>query len=314
LQPLSILVVSEGCAAVEALCAGIKADGALRLAGRCRTVEEAQQAAVGAAKPDVAVLDLHNFIGIHESLQALKISCNAPLVALDDIAGSALVSLGAEAADFVLLPSHGSDSDVANFTADALERIKAAYLGGNAAEAQAKKRIRLLAVACAQGGPVALACLLSGLSAESPAVLVLQRKARVFTKNYAALLSEMCSCGIAECRDGMELESGKVYLACECGITIEKKGEKLIMRYEAISADALFASAAESLGEEAACVLLSGSGMEGLERAAALGALAIAQNKNALLREPGFQLPGGVLELPLEDIAAAISPCTGLSG
>lgn len=317
MRPLGVLVVSEGCAAVDALCAGITSDKTLRLAGRCRACGDVP-AATGAGKPDVAVLDLRVAADTRESIRMLSMRCGAPVLALGGHAGNALISLDAGAADFVLLPSPGSDSDMANFTADALDRIRAAFFAGEAVAVQggaAKKRIRLLAVACAQGGPVALACLIKRLPKVKPAVLVLQRDANAFSKDYARVLSGMCGCAVAECRDGMELEPGNTYLACDCGVTVEKNGDKLIMHtYEGTSADTLFAAAAEALGSEAACVLISGNGAEGLERAASRGALAIAQNKNALLRELGFKLPGGVLEMPLEDIAAVISPCTGLSG
>jgi hypothetical protein len=54
-------------------------------------------------------------------------------------------------------------------------------------------------------------------------------------------------------------------------------------------------------------VLLSGSGgQKGLERAAARGGLAVVQNKNALLRELGYEAPGGIVELALEDIAVEV--------
>ena len=238
----------------------------------------------------------------------------APVVAMDTAAGDSLQALNAGAADFVLIPLSGSDSDDRLFAADALERIKAASLGGRMIDASkrqfVKEAMRLLTIACSKGGFVPVACMLRNIPEEGPAVLIMQRNPEAFAVGYAEKLSGMCGRQIHVCQDGMELQEGCIYfVGSECRATIKVREGRILLQLGDISGgvDTLFKSMADSLGEEAACVLLSGGdGLGGLKRAAARGGLAIVYNKNSILREIGYKNRNGIVELPLEDITGAI--------
>jgi two-component system chemotaxis response regulator CheB len=318
-QALNILIASQECTAVDLLCARISADTSLRLAGLCRN--ETEVLAAAEAKPDVVALDMRLGGGDGCALiTELRGRCGAAIMAMNITVASALQALDAGAIDFVCIPTDGSDSDCQLFAADAMDRIRTASLSGWAAReggaGRSAQPLRLLVIACSKGGPVPVASLLRRLPKNGPAILVLQRNAGAFADDCIGTLSGMSGHAVIAGLDGVELESGRIYFTddeqCVC---VEKKGGKLTLRLGTMGrrpdggpVDMLFSSIAEALGEEAACVLLSGSGdgYEGLKCAAAHGALAIVQNKNALLRELGYMAPNGIVELPLEDVADAV--------
>jgi two-component system, chemotaxis family, protein-glutamate methylesterase/glutaminase len=318
LQRLNVLVAAQGCTAIDLLCEGISSDASLRLAGPCLNARDAL-AAAARERPTVIMLDLRLCPdGDYMLIGKLHKSCGAQVVAMDAAAGTSLCALDAGAEDFELIPTGGSESDDRIFAADALARIKAAALARKTTLPFAGRKtapIHLLAVACAKGGPVAAACLLNKLPKDGPAVLILQQNAGAFTGEYALTLAGMCGRKITAGLDGMELASGCVYWISDDGYSeVRKAKEKILLSIKKAQsaragnpADTLFISMAKALGRQAACVLLSGSGgQNGLERTAARGGLAILQNKNALLREIGYEAPGGIIELALEDIAGEI--------
>lgn len=321
MQKLNVLAVARDNSVLEKLGAVISTDASLHLSGQCST-GAAAMALAASARPDVIALDIElpgeDGCRLINSLSKI---CGAKIVAMSQVAGFALQALDAGAADFVYMPVGGSDSDIHRFAEDTVDRIKAASMHNSArifSSPEADGRpVRLAVVACAGGGPVPLAYLLKHLRQDGPAVLIQQRNPAVFHEDAASLLSKLSGKQVEQGQDGIELAAGKVVLIGDRRpVRVEMIDGKVIMRFIRKSAagmknlvDVLFLSAAQELGVGAAGVLLSGDGdgYDGLMRLASCGAKAILRNKNALLREIGYRAPGGVAELSLEDIAAAMS-------
>jgi chemotaxis response regulator CheB len=310
LKFLNVLIAATGCEAVNKLCAAAGADASVRLADTCRAWADAP-ALAERLRPDVIALDMR----LGESLRfgmigELRRRCGAPVLAMDTAADSALGALDAGAADFVLIPDGGSDSDERLFAADALERIKMACVAREAVE-PAKKPLRLLAVFAPSGGQARLACMLKGLTDAGLTALAVHTAAH--SVEDADEMPGGARIEWAVPPETGELEPGHSYLVRTAGgIRLDSSGGHISFIHNCgkpgREADEFFLSVAKALGEEAACVLDSNAadGRGGLRRAAERGALAIAENKNAILREIDFTLPGGVIELPLEDIAGEI--------
>lgn len=318
MHTLNVLVAaSRECQAVGHLCSAVSSDAPLRLAYLCDSPEEAASKA-GELKPDVCVLDLRicgedGFAWIPR----LHACCGAPVVVIDAVAGSALKALDASAADFSLIPSGESESDDRLFAADALERIKAACTGSmeNArSNVRAKRAVHLLVICCEEGGPAPAAYLLKNLPANGPAVIILQRNPVAFSNDYAGMLSGMCGRAVRTANNETRLEPGHFYFAdVEYHPEIKKSVNGILLRFasrpKADGTDAFLSTVASALGDEAACVLLSEGcrGMRGLAKVAKKGGLAVKFNKNGILREIGNPPPGGIEELPLEDIASVLA-------
>jgi two-component system chemotaxis response regulator CheB len=177
-----------------------------------------------------------------------------------------------------------------------------------------KRTIRLLAIACGEGGPAPAAYLLRHLPENAPPMVVMQKKPSGFAKDYTGKLSGMCGRRITACGEATRLSPGDIYFAAEESrpeIKMTANGILLWFaeRRQGDGTDAFLGSVAASMGEEAACVLLSGGsfGVTGLSKVVKKGGLALQLNKNVLLREAGHPSPGGIAELPLEDIASILS-------
>lgn len=314
MQSINVLIAAKECAAVGRLRAAVSSDPALRLAAFCSSWENALEESEK-LKPDVIALDMRlEGCGGCGAAGELDRKCGAPVVAMDAAAGYALAALDAGAADFVLIPVEGSDSDNGFFTVDVLERIKTAAVPSGKAERTlpAKKPVRLLAVFTRGAGPVQLACMLNGLTASGLTVLIVHAGATYSRDKIGEMLEKRT--GRKTRFDADALEPGNTYvIRGGARVRLENATGRLLLRLAGDSptggeADGFFSSVGKALGQEAACVLCSdsGDGFDGLRKAAANGALAIAENKNSILREIGFKLPGGVLELALEDIPGEV--------
>jgi two-component system chemotaxis response regulator CheB len=149
---------------------------------------------------------------------------------------------------------------------------------------------RLVVVAASTGGPAALVELFAALPrSHNTAVVVAQHMPDLFTGAFAQRLDRQSALKVLEADNRTVLEPG-MGVICPGGRSVElvREDGKLLTRVKhpdptdryAPSADRLFKSAAEVMGENVVGVVLTGMGNDGTQ-----GALAIKQARGLVLAE-----------------------------
>jgi two-component system, chemotaxis family, protein-glutamate methylesterase/glutaminase len=182
---------------------------------------------------------------------------------------------------------------------------------------------RVVVVAASTGGPRALADVVSQLSCDlDAAVLIVQHMPSEFIPTLADRLAQICSLPVAVASNGEKIIAGRVYVAPGDGqmrIGVESGSATIVIDAGdpifAIrpAADPLFASAAKVFGRRAIGVVLSGMGRDGSEGLRAIrgaGGGAIIQDRSSSIV---FGMPGAALAtagadciVPSQRIAGAI--------
>jgi two-component system, chemotaxis family, protein-glutamate methylesterase/glutaminase len=169
------------------------------------------------------------------------------------------------------------------------------------------------------GGPPALASLLGGLPASYPLpILVVQHMAPGFGDGLAVWLNRSVPLPVTLAEDGATLQPG-VWMAPEGAhlrvertmrLRLDRETDRGVHRP---SVDVLFESLADSLGQDAVGVVLTGMGRDGAEGVRALaesGGLTIAQDEetSAVFGMPGAAIESGVdVVLPLDELTAKLA-------
>ncbi|MDX2009206.1 MAG: chemotaxis protein CheB [Myxococcaceae bacterium] len=148
-------------------------------------------------------------------------------------------------------------------------------------------KFQVIGVGASAGGLEALERLLSGIDASAPwAWVVVQHLAPDHKSLMAEILTKRTALPVQEARDGDVLEGGRVYLApSHANVAIDRDVVRLVDRSIGhalnLPVDVLFRSLAETRGEEAVGVVLSGTGSDGragVEAIKQAGGLVIVQD------------------------------------
>tara|TARA_R110002073_G_scaffold225022_14_gene385673 strand:+ start:12137 stop:13168 length:1032 start_codon:yes stop_codon:yes gene_type:complete len=131
---------------------------------------------------------------------------------------------------------------------------------------------KIVCVGASTGGAVAVEEILLAMPAACPPIVVAQHLPADFNTAYARKLNKACAMHVREAQDGDSLERGVVLLAPgEKHIVLVAKGGKVVVQLKSgprihqhrPSSDLLFRSAAQTLGQEAVGVILTGMGCDG---------------------------------------------------
>jgi two-component system chemotaxis response regulator CheB len=149
----------------------------------------------------------------------------------------------------------------------------------------------IVALAASAGGLNALSEVLSGLPEHFPAsVVVVQHLAPKHRSMMADILSRRTALTVKQAENGELLQPGVVYIAPpDYHLLINENYTLSLSQSELVnfvrpSADLLFNSVADSYGERAIAVVLSGTGHDGakgVENIAKMGGIVIAQDETA---------------------------------
>ncbi|MFN3197682.1 MAG: chemotaxis response regulator protein-glutamate methylesterase [Bradymonadia bacterium] len=181
---------------------------------------------------------------------------------------------------------------------------------------------RLIAIGASTGGVEAIRHVLSQLPPDAPGVVIAQHIPEMFSAAMARRLNDICAVEVAEARDGAPVMTGHVYIAPgNRHLEVIRSGAKYfcslkdgppVNRHKP-SVDVLFHSVAQSVGQNAVGVILTGMGGDGAEGLKAMqdaGAHTIAQDQetSVVWGMPGraVQLGGVRKVLPLDRIASAM--------
>ncbi|HZF81383.1 MAG TPA: chemotaxis response regulator protein-glutamate methylesterase [Rubrivivax sp.] len=131
---------------------------------------------------------------------------------------------------------------------------------------------KIIFIGASTGGTEATREVLTGLPADSPAVMITQHMPPGFTKSYAARLNGLCRIRVAEAVDGERVLPGHAYIAPGgFHLSVERSGANYIARVQdgppvnrhKPSVEVLFDSAARVVGRNALAVMLTGMGGDG---------------------------------------------------
>lgn len=133
-----------------------------------------------------------------------------------------------------------------------------------------RERQKVVAIVSSTGGPTALLQILSNLSQDFPAgVLIVQHIARGFIESLTRWLNEKSRISVKIATDGEKVSSGLALVAPSGFHMVVNGGRKIELNNQPPingsrpSADALFHSVSEYWGENAIGVILSGMGRDG---------------------------------------------------
>ena len=182
---------------------------------------------------------------------------------------------------------------------------------------------KVICIGASTGGPEAVKQVLESLDIAHTAVIVTQHMPGRFIPAFATRLDKISDYSVEESYDGAPLLSGRCYIATGDSHTAVRQtasglqcdlrdGDKVNGHQPAV--DVLFESAAETLGNSAIGILLTGMGNDGAQGLKSLrekGAFTIAQDQksSAVWGMPGsaVRLEAADAILPLQEIAGTLS-------
>jgi two-component system chemotaxis response regulator CheB len=255
----------------------------------------------------------------------------------DDLLPIKALEMGA--VDFISKPSGPVSIDIISYSGKIIEIVKTAAGARidalKKARSPAPKRIatigrekakdlRSIVIAASTGGPRALETIFSALPRDFPSpILIVQHIPEDFSVSFAKRLDSANGPRVVLASDNQRIERGTAYLApggkhlkmnwrgaSSLTVRLDDSGP---VNFVKPSADVLFMSAAECLGEHALGIVLTGMGSDGTEGALAIrkaGGRIVAQDEQSSVV---FGMPRSVIEagaadcvLPLERIPEAI--------
>jgi len=299
---------------------------------------------VKSLEPDVVLLDIQmpKMDGL-ATLQRIMKETPTRVIMLsamdkkDDLLPIKALEMGA--VDFISKPSGPVSIDIINFSERIINIVKT---GAGAridalkrARASAPKRIttirkekakdyRSIVIAASTGGPRALETIFSALPRDFPSpILIVQHIPEDFSASFTKRLDSANGPKVVLATDNQRIERGIAYLApggkhmkmgwrgaTSLTIRLDDSGP---VNYVKPSADILFKSAADCLGEHTLGIVLTGMGADGTEGALAIhnaGGRVVAQDEQSSVV---FGMPRSAIEagatdcvLPLERIPDAI--------
>jgi two-component system chemotaxis response regulator CheB len=305
--------------------------------GVAKSPDEAE-ALVCALRPDTVLLDLASSAGGIDAVERIMARCATPVVVTGGAAESAAVALAAGAVDVVtpgtesLGPSayaaslgrHLTVASRVRVITHPRARLRERGLDGPVLVPPARDRGRrhapVVAVGASTGGPPALAAVLGALPTDLPAsIVVVQHMADGFVEGLARWLDGVVELPVSVALSGDRLRPGHVVLAPSDGNLVVEPTLRLRVddprpgQFHVPEIDGTFRSVAQSCGERAVGVLLTGMGRDGAEGMLALrnaGAVTIAQDEgtSAVWGMPAAAaaLDAVSVELPLPEVAAGI--------
>ncbi|MGJ3245841.1 MAG: chemotaxis protein CheB [Elainellaceae cyanobacterium] len=179
----------------------------------------------------------------------------------------------------------------------------------------------IVAVVSSAGGLAALKQLFSGLSADFPVpIVVVQHLSPEHRSMAADILARQTPLSVKQAEENDVLNPGTIYIAppnhhllANSDKTLALTQTKLV-HFVRPSADVLFESVAESYGERAIAIVLTGTGSDGasgIRAVKAAGGIVIVQDLETaeFSGMPSAAIQTGAVDytLPLSDIASALT-------
>lgn len=314
-SPIRLLVVEDSPAVREFLVYLFASDQSIRVIATASNGEEALEA-VRTHKPDIIAMDLHMpKMDGYAATRAIMESYPTPIVIVTgsststDETAATLTALEAGALAVTKRPPGIGHPDHIATARELIQTIKlmseikvvkrwakpksAKQLGPDSTltASGVGHPVRIIAIGSSTGGPLVLQQILSGLPRRFPLPIVIaQHIAEGFSEGFAEWLDTTTGFPTHLGEHGMELQPGHAYVI-PSGVHggVDRQGHLLLKEDCAEnghcpSVSYLFRSVAQTFGNEAIGILLTGMGHDGaaeLGLMRSMGALTIAQDKQS---------------------------------
>lgn len=295
--------------------------------------------------PDVVTLDIEmpNMDGV-TFLRKIMTLRPTPVIMISTLtkagADITLEALEIGAVDFIAKPTTNLSSNLAEIASELQGKVKAAAHArvgirrqpARAAAPNPPRHINpdrhIIAIGASTGGVEALKCVLMGMPAVCPPILITQHMPPRFTGAFAARLSRECPIRVSEAEHQQIVEPNHAYIApgshhmelvryggryhCSLNEGPPVSGHRP-------SVDVMFRSVARTAGDAAVAAILTGMGKDGAEGMLELrqaGAVTLGQDEASSLiygmPRVAFERGGVMRQRPLSRIAEAIlEACDG---
>ena len=284
LKPIRILIIDDSLVSREVLRKGLEKDQQLQVMGVAGDPYEAV-GLIEDLEPDVLTLDINmpRMDGL-TFLSKLMAQHPLPVVVISSSAERIFDAIERGAVDFVAKPGIATPADLEAFLTEVVEKVKVAAVaktcpptpaipkGNTAPWARPGKGTKLIALGASTGGTDALLKVLKALPINVPGIVIVQHMPPVFTRMYAERLDKQCALSVSEAKSGDEIKPGKVLIAPgDQHMKVIRDHQRYVIkcyRGEKVSGhcpsvDVLFDSVAQTAGEKAIGVLLTGMGRDG---------------------------------------------------
>ena len=347
MAPIRILIADDSVVARQVVTDALADDPQFEVVGTARNgrlaVEKVAQLA-----PNLVILDVEmpEMDGLAALTEIRKVAPHLPVIMLSAFTtrGAAVTveALARGASDYVTKPKTDNlPAAVAALRAELTPRIVQLCVLGEKRRRRrpaspeagllapaGRKRPEVVAVGASTGGPNALRELLVGLGRDFPVPLVIvQHMPPMFTRLLAERLTIESGLKVAEAASGDALGRGTVLLAPgdHHMMLARANGSLAVLLHQGPevnscrpSVDVLFKSVAETCGEAALVVVLTGMGQDGLAGCArihAAGGRVLVQDESTSVvwGMPGLVAQAGLAHgvVPLEEMAGEIRRVAG---
>jgi len=344
-----VLIVDDSAYSRQAIKGMLETDRGVEVVGvACNGIEA--MAKTIKLKPDIITLDFEmpEMDGFSFLRWVMK-EMPTPVMMITSYADSTMVFKALElgAVDFIAKPSRRASMDLHGIQDDLLAKIKGIKglrleklsisrdlilktpeeSGGVVHPVLADVDARdmgVVAIGASTGGPTALQVVLTWLSPQLPAaVLISQHMPRGFTKAFAERLGRLSRIKVKEAADGDVLEHGKA-LICPGGyhMTLKRRDKGLCVSLKEAagkdkyvpSVDVMMTSVAEHFGPMATGAILTGMGNDGKKGIVEIKekggyTIAEAESSAVIFGMPSEAIKTGAIDkvLPLDEIADEIT-------
>lgn len=343
----TVLIVDDSALIRQLLTSILSSDPELEVVGTANDPIQARQM-IKDLNPDVITLDVEmpkmDGLSFLEKIMRLR---PMPVVMVSSLtqknAEVTLSALALGAIDFVGKPTIDLQRGMEEKREEIISKVKVAAqakVSGRSSSGVTPTKIvtgpgyvsteKIVAVGSSTGGVEALGRIISALPTDAPAVLITQHMPASFTANFATRLNANSSVTVLEAEDGARVLPGHVYIAKgDIHLKLARSGGNYVCKFsdEGLvsghkpSVDVLFESVANSAGQNAIGVILTGmgrDGAEGLMKMRDAGAVTLGQDQATSLvygmPRVAMELGAVMNEFPLNKIAEKIIESCGQRG
>lgn len=309
MKKIKVLVVDDSQVFRALLAQLIDSDPELEVVATAEDPYQAREM-IKVHNPDVLTLDIEmprmNGVQFLKNLMRLR---PMPVVMISTLtqhgAEPTLQALELGAVDYFPKPDADRTAEMVDYKSLVIEKIKTAA-GANVAHSEkvvaapkaihapSKTKMEVIAIGASTGGTEAIRQVLSALPAGLPPIIITQHISAMFSGSFAQRLNEHSAFPVQELTSQRApLIQGHAYLAPgDKHLTIIRRGSHLYCQLDdrppvnrhKPSVDVMFDAVAETLGENAVAVILTGMGQDGAKgmlRMKQRGAKTIAQDKHS---------------------------------